>query len=166
MLLKQKVLPIANCRMIRNVPKLKTINLQQHRVRSKIISAQQTLASLKQTKCSEEGWRAPAQFALLTTLNGRDIERGQATLPHLHLSELDLSSCWLSADDFVRRAVMAKVHSSRRRNFKDGWFWSCGDLIYAFHVLWIEQTYDSALSIPEALASLPHLFRLNLCTAH
>jgi hypothetical protein len=29
----------------------------------------------------KEGWLAPAQSALLSTLNGRDIERGQATLP-------------------------------------------------------------------------------------
>ena len=103
---------------------------------------------------------------LLSTLNGRDIERGQATLPHLRLSELELFPCLLSADDYVRRVVTLKVHSSRRRSFSDGRRWSGGDLIYAFHVLWIKQTDDSALSIPDALASLPHLFRLNLCTAH
>ena len=34
-----------------------------------------------------EGWLAPAQSALLSTLNGRYIERGQATLPNLQLSE-------------------------------------------------------------------------------
>ena len=39
---------------------------------------------------SWEGWLAPAQCVLLSTLNGRDIERGQATLPNLHLFQLEL----------------------------------------------------------------------------
>ena len=43
-------------------------------------------------------WLAPAQSALLSTLNGRDIERGQATLPYLHLWELALFRWNLSAD--------------------------------------------------------------------
>ena len=33
-----------------------------------------------------EGWFTPAQSALLSTLNGWDIERGQATLPNLQFS--------------------------------------------------------------------------------
>ena len=37
-----------------------------------------------------EGWLAPAQCSFYSTLKVRQIERGQATLPHLHLSKLEL----------------------------------------------------------------------------
>jgi len=46
-------------------------------------SAQASMEQLKLHKRSSEGWLAPAQCALLSTSNLRDIERGQATLPNL-----------------------------------------------------------------------------------
>ena len=37
-----------------------------------------------------EGWLAPAQGPIYSTLKVRCIERGQATLPNLHLLKLEL----------------------------------------------------------------------------
>ena len=37
-----------------------------------------------------EGWLAPAQRPIHSTLKVGQIERGQATLPNLHLSPLEL----------------------------------------------------------------------------
>jgi hypothetical protein len=50
-----------------------------------------------ETNAGWEGWLAPAQCALHSTLNLPDIERGQATLPNLHLCEIDLLQRGLSA---------------------------------------------------------------------
>ena len=44
------------------------------------ISGQASLKKLKPDKCSEEGWLAPAQVALPSTLDQWELERGQATL--------------------------------------------------------------------------------------
>jgi len=56
-----------------------------------------------------EGWLAPAQCALLSTLNGRDIERGQATLPNLHISVFELFQCGLRVASSQRRTYIGQL---------------------------------------------------------
>jgi hypothetical protein len=47
-----------------------------------------------------EGWLAPAQSALLSTLNGREIERGQAALPNLQSTQLESLRLSVSSDSY------------------------------------------------------------------
>jgi len=51
-------------------------------------SAQASMEQLKLDKCSSEGWLAPAQCPINSTLRVRHIERGQATLPNLQSTYL------------------------------------------------------------------------------